>query len=390
LNTISTLWIGNQPYRSGSLCALSLGSQIIPLFGQVLRVVGDAPQQLRLVGEQRARLVSRREAVDPRLGVQQSLRHPRGEQPDQVPLPHARHAHHNLVERGSGMIHLEVEAEQLRPAFEVHDVVALQHRQRGALQVQHLRQEGGREGERRVFYHVPGAAVDGDVGGSATLGMNPLRVVPREPDFVHTGDAGAEAQRLVVERVERVTRDRWGIGLSAGGSSVPKLCQAAVWASVLTRPGRVAPLERQGLRGGTPQEPADQDPCPAFPAGLPSPQKVLASGRLIHESARIRMAAGGQMGRLPFGRCRRLKHEFDIDRNRCRVAKEEPIELTGTVTQVLPGTMFRVALPNGHEVLAHISGKMRKNFIRISVGDQVNVEMSPYDLGKARITFRHT
>jgi translation initiation factor IF-1 len=72
------------------------------------------------------------------------------------------------------------------------------------------------------------------------------------------------------------------------------------------------------------------------------------------------------------------------------VAKEEPIELTGSVTQVLPGTMFRVALPNGHEVLAHISGKMRKNFIRISVGDRVNVEMSPYDLGKARITFRHS
>ena len=71
-----------------------------------------------------------------------------------------------------------------------------------------------------------------------------------------------------------------------------------------------------------------------------------------------------------------------------RVAKEEPIELTGTVTQVLPGTMFRVALPNGHEVLAHISGKMRKNFIRISVGDKVKVEMSPYDLGKARITYR--
>jgi len=72
------------------------------------------------------------------------------------------------------------------------------------------------------------------------------------------------------------------------------------------------------------------------------------------------------------------------------VPKEEPIELTGSVTQVLPGTMFRVALPNGHEVLAHISGKMRKNFIRISVGDKVNVQMSPYDLGKARITFRHS
>ena len=72
-----------------------------------------------------------------------------------------------------------------------------------------------------------------------------------------------------------------------------------------------------------------------------------------------------------------------------RVAKEEPIELTGTVTQVLPGTMFRVALPTKHEVLAHISGKMRKHFIRISVGDRVSLEMSPYDLNKARITYRH-
>jgi translation initiation factor IF-1 len=71
------------------------------------------------------------------------------------------------------------------------------------------------------------------------------------------------------------------------------------------------------------------------------------------------------------------------------MAKEEPIEIEGTVTQVLPGTMFRVALRTGHEVLAHISGKMRKHFIRINVGDKVNVEMSPYDLTKARITFRH-
>ncbi len=71
------------------------------------------------------------------------------------------------------------------------------------------------------------------------------------------------------------------------------------------------------------------------------------------------------------------------------VAKEEPIELMGNVKQVLPGTRLRVALPNGHEDLAHISGGMRKNFIRISVGNQVNVEMSLYDLNKARITYRH-
>jgi len=68
--------------------------------------------------------------------------------------------------------------------------------------------------------------------------------------------------------------------------------------------------------------------------------------------------------------------------------KEEPIQLMGTVTQVLPGTMFRVELPNGHNVLGHISGKMRKHFIRIGVGDKVQLEMSPYDLGKARIIFR--
>jgi len=70
------------------------------------------------------------------------------------------------------------------------------------------------------------------------------------------------------------------------------------------------------------------------------------------------------------------------------MAKEEPIQLEGTISKVLPGTMFKVALPNGHEVLAHISGKMRKHWIRIAVGDKVTVEMSPYDLSKARIIFR--
>jgi translation initiation factor IF-1 len=73
---------------------------------------------------------------------------------------------------------------------------------------------------------------------------------------------------------------------------------------------------------------------------------------------------------------------------RLAMAKEEPIQLEGTISKVLPGTMFKVALPNGHEVLAHISGKMRKHWIRIAVGDKVTVEMSPYDLSKARIIFR--
>lgn len=66
------------------------------------------------------------------------------------------------------------------------------------------------------------------------------------------------------------------------------------------------------------------------------------------------------------------------------------MEVEGTVKAVMKGTMFRVALDNGHEVLAHISGKMRKHFIRLAVGDRVKMEMSPYDLSKGRITFRAT
>ena len=70
------------------------------------------------------------------------------------------------------------------------------------------------------------------------------------------------------------------------------------------------------------------------------------------------------------------------------MAKEEPIQLEGTISQVLPGTMFKVKLPSDHEVLAHISGKMRKRFIRLVVGDKVKMEMSPYDTSKARIVYR--
>ena len=64
------------------------------------------------------------------------------------------------------------------------------------------------------------------------------------------------------------------------------------------------------------------------------------------------------------------------------------IEVEGKVVTVLPGTMFRVELSNGHTVLAHISGKLRKHFIKIAAGDRVKMEMSPYDLEKARITYR--
>lgn len=70
------------------------------------------------------------------------------------------------------------------------------------------------------------------------------------------------------------------------------------------------------------------------------------------------------------------------------MSAEQPIELEGTISTVLPGTMFRVTLDNKHEVLAYISGKMRKHFVRLMAGDRVRLEMSPYDLSRARITYR--
>jgi translation initiation factor IF-1 len=70
------------------------------------------------------------------------------------------------------------------------------------------------------------------------------------------------------------------------------------------------------------------------------------------------------------------------------VAKEESIEMEGTVVETLPNTQFKVKLENGHEIIAHISGKMRKHYIRILRGDTVTVQLTPYDLSKGRITFR--
>ncbi|SHG51349.1 bacterial translation initiation factor 1 (bIF-1) [Hydrocarboniphaga daqingensis] len=70
------------------------------------------------------------------------------------------------------------------------------------------------------------------------------------------------------------------------------------------------------------------------------------------------------------------------------MAKEDHIEMPGTVAETLPNTTFRVKLDNGHVVTAHISGRMRKNYIRILTGDKVTVQLTPYDLTKGRITFR--
>ena len=71
------------------------------------------------------------------------------------------------------------------------------------------------------------------------------------------------------------------------------------------------------------------------------------------------------------------------------MAKEETLEMEGIVNEVLPDTRFRVALDNGHVLIAYMSGKMRKHRIRILAGDKVSLEMTPYDLTKGRITFRH-
>ena len=70
------------------------------------------------------------------------------------------------------------------------------------------------------------------------------------------------------------------------------------------------------------------------------------------------------------------------------MAKEDIIEVEGTVTEALPNTNFKVELENGHQILAHISGKLRMNYIKILPGDKVKVELSPYDLSKGRITWR--
>lgn len=71
------------------------------------------------------------------------------------------------------------------------------------------------------------------------------------------------------------------------------------------------------------------------------------------------------------------------------MAKQGPIKVDGTITETLPNAMFKVSLESNHMVLAHVSGKMRMNFIKILVGDKVTVELSPYDLTKGRITYRY-
>jgi len=81
-------------------------------------------------------------------------------------------------------------------------------------------------------------------------------------------------------------------------------------------------------------------------------------------------------------------HHATLRKTGHRMAKDDVIEFEGTISETLPNTMFRVKLENGHEIIAHISGRMRKNYIRILTGDKVKIEMTPYDLSKGRITYR--
>lgn len=84
----------------------------------------------------------------------------------------------------------------------------------------------------------------------------------------------------------------------------------------------------------------------------------------------------------------RARGIVDRDDGRVGMAKDDAIEVQGTITETLPNAMFRVELDNGHKVLAHISGKMRMHYIKILPGDRVTVELSPYDLTRGRITYR--
>lgn len=136
------------------------------------------------------------------------------------------------------------------------------------------------------------------------------------------------------------------------------------------QPSRTAPARREWHRPGTP---AGQSAGPggARTGGGPRPG-----------GGPNRPRPAGRRGPPHQGR-RHFSKSAPKEEN-----SESEIEVEGTICAVLAGTMFKVRLPNGHEVLAHISGKMRKRFIKIVVGDKVRMEMSPYDMTKARITFR--
>lgn len=117
-------------------------------------------------------------------------------------------------------------------------------------------------------------------------------------------------------------------------------------------------------------------------AATPVACSIIPSPKVIARPRNFRRGGGGG------GRRRGRRHISKTNRSPDEGDEQKSVEIEGTISAVLAGTMFKVALPSGHEVLAHISGKMRKRFIRLVVGDKVKMEMSPYDTTKARIVFR--
>ena len=114
-----------------------------------------------------------------------------------------------------------------------------------------------------------------------------------------------------------------------------------------------------------------------------APQGGQLWGRPLWSPGRCKESCRGDPFKGARGRCETCPYRL------ARMAKEDAIEVVATVLEALPNAMFRVELDNKHQVLAHISGKMRKNFIRILPGDKVAVELSPYDLTRGRIVFRY-
>ena len=117
------------------------------------------------------------------------------------------------------------------------------------------------------------------------------------------------------------------------------------------------------------------------------------AGRTASAEGSVAGGAGPSRGvhrPLPSGPFVSLQgYSEDSPSKKVHVAKEEPIELEGTVNEVLPNANFRVVLENGHEILAYLSGKMRKHYIRVLEGDAVTVELSPYDMSRGRVTYRY-
>ena len=112
----------------------------------------------------------------------------------------------------------------------------------------------------------------------------------------------------------------------------------------------------------------------------------VAGAALAESSHAIMPPRPQNSGRRPSSS--RNRNRYGPPKRSTKDEEEKAVEVDGEISSVLAGTMFRVRLESGHEVLAHISGKMRKRFIRLVVGDKVKMEMSPYDLTKARIVFR--